>query len=151
MSELEPFQPVEWDESMATGIDAIDKQHRYLVDTLREANIKLLEEDNYALLKQIAKDLLAYAIMHFETEEALMQRHDYASACPQQAREHITQHRHFSTYVVALRDQLREGQEVSRVEVLRFLNHWLREHVLGIDRQLANFLNSKLNNPQNGF
>lgn len=148
MSQLEHFQSVKWDESMATGIEAIDKQHRYLVDTLHEANTKLLDENNSAHLKQIAKDLLGYAIMHFETEEALMQRYDYAAANPQQARDHINQHRDFSSQVVAVRDQLREGQEVSRNEVLRFLNHWLRDHVLGTDQQLAKFLNLKINKPE---
>ena len=148
MSQLERFQPVKWDESMATGIAAIDKQHRYLVDTLHEANTKLLDENNSVLLKQIAKDLLGYAIMHFETEEALMQQYGYAAADPQQARDHITQHRDFSNRVVAVRDQLREGQQASRIEVLRFLNHWLRNHVLGTDQKLTKYLNLKTKQPQ---
>jgi hemerythrin-like metal-binding protein len=148
MSQLEHFQPIKWDESMATGIEAIDRQHRYFVDTLQEANTKLPDEHNSALLKQIAKDLLGYAIMHFETEEALMQRYDYAAVNPRQARDHITQHRNFSSRVVAVHDQLREGQEVSRVEVLRFLNHWMRNHVLGTDQQLAKFLNLKIKTPE---
>lgn len=148
MSQLEQFRPIRWDESMATGIAVIDKQHQYLVDTLQEANTKLLDEHNSALLKQIAKELLSYAIMHFETEEALMQRYDYAADYPQQARDHITQHRDFSRHVVAVHDQLREGQEVSRTEVLRFLNHWMLNHVLGTDQQLAKFLNLRIKQPE---
>jgi hemerythrin-like metal-binding protein len=147
MSQLEHFQSIKWDESMTTGIAAIDKQHRYLVDTLQEANAKLLDEHNSALLKQIAKELLGYAIMHFETEEALMQRYGYAADYPQQARDHISQHRDFSSHVVAVNDQLREGQEVSRIEVLEFLNHWLHHHILGTDQQLAKFLNLKTKRP----
>jgi hemerythrin-like metal-binding protein len=148
MSQLEHFQPIKWDETMATGIAAIDKQHRYLVDTLQEANVKLLDENNSALLKQVAKDLLGYAITHFETEEGLMLRYGYAAAHPREARDHIAQHRKFSSQVVGVRDQLREGQEVSRIEVLRFLNHWMRNHVLGTDKQLAKFLNLKMKHPE---
>jgi hemerythrin-like metal-binding protein len=147
MVELESFQPIEWSESMATGIAAIDKQHHYLVDTLQVANEKLLADDSDMLLSQVVKDLLGYAIMHFETEESLMQRYGYAEACPDEARVHIAQHREFSRQVVAVSDQLREGQSVSRIEVLRFLNHWLRDHVLGIDQLLGAFLQQKMGEP----
>jgi hemerythrin-like metal-binding protein len=134
------FKPIKWTEAMATGIVAIDKQHHYLVDTLQEANERLLREQGNALLEQIAKDLLGYAIMHFETEEGLMQRYGYAAVYPQEAQDHITQHREFSHQVIAVCDQLREGKKVSRIEVLTFLNDWLRTHVLGVDRQLGRFL-----------
>jgi hemerythrin len=42
--------------------------------------------------------------------------------------------------VVSVCDHLREGREVSSAEVLKFLNHWLRDHVLGIDQLLGEFL-----------
>jgi hemerythrin len=135
-----PFQPIEWSERMATGVARIDGQHRFLVDTLRQANKRLLVEQDSALLGDIAKDLLGYAIMHFETEESLMQRHSYAIAYPEVAQAHIAQHRDFSRRVVRLCDRLREGREVSRLEVLKFLNEWLRDHVLGIDQHLGAFL-----------
>ncbi|PVV05700.1 MAG: hypothetical protein B6D77_18410 [gamma proteobacterium symbiont of Ctena orbiculata] len=144
MPQIEHFQAIEWEESMATGIDSIDKQHHYLVETLQEMNTKLLDDDSEILLSHVVKDLLGYALMHFETEEALMQRYDYATACPEEAQAHIAQHRDFSHQVVTVRDQLREGQKVSRVEILRFLNHWLRDHVLGIDQSLGRFLREKM-------
>lgn len=149
MSKLEQFKPIKWDESMATGIPAIDKQHRFLVDTLQDANKKLLNEKNSELLRQVAKDLLGYAITHFETEEALMQQHGYATTHPQEARNHVAQHRSFSSQVVSVSNQLRERQDVSRIEVLRFLNHWLNDHVLGTDQHFAKFLNHLTNQTQN--
>lgn len=125
---------------MATGVPAIDKQHHFLVDTLQQANEELLGDHDSELLIEISKDLLSYAITHFDTEEALMQRYGYEEVFPEEARKHITQHREFSRKVVAVCDQLREGQEISSVEVLKFLNHWLRDHVLGVDQLLAEFL-----------
>jgi hemerythrin len=140
MSLKTSFQPIEWVDAMATGIETIDRQHRFLIDTLKQANERLLQDENVALLGEIAKVLLSYALTHFETEEELMQRYGYEAACPEDAHAHVAQHRDFSRRVVALRDQLREGREVSRIEVLRFLNHWLRDHVLGIDQRLGSFL-----------
>jgi hemerythrin-like metal-binding protein len=144
MPELEKFQDIKWDDSMATGITVIDKQHQYLVDTLDEANQHLLDDNDTEHLQLVIKQLLGYAIMHFETEEALMQRYDYLAACPEEAEEHIAQHRDFSSRVVAVQEELREGHKVSRIEILKFLNHWLHNHVLGIDRLLCNYLNKHI-------
>lgn len=135
-----PFEPIEWSAAMETGIELIDQQHRYLVDTLRNANMRLLQDHEGALLEEVARDLLGYAIMHFETEEECMKRYGYGIAKPEIAAAHIGQHRDFSRRVVAICDQLRERQQVSRIEVLRFLNEWLRNHVLGIDQRLGHFL-----------
>jgi hemerythrin len=35
---------------------------------------------------------------------------------------------------------MRENRVVSSVEVLKYLNDWLRNHVLGIDQQLGTFV-----------
>jgi hemerythrin len=134
------FEPIEWSDKMTTGVAQIDNQHRYLVDTLRQANRRLLDENEGPLLGEIAKDLLTYAIMHFETEEDLMKRYGYAEAFPELAKVHIAQHRDFSHQVVAVCDNLREGRQVSRVDVLKYLNEWLRHHVLGIDQKLGTFV-----------
>jgi hemerythrin-like metal-binding protein len=147
MVDLESFHPIEWTESMATGIGVIDKQHQYLVDTLQEVNSKLMADDGNLFVGGVVKDLLGYAITHFEIEESLMQRYGYATAYPVEAHAHISQHRDFSRQVVAIGNRLREGEVVSRIEVLRFLNHWLQCHVLGIDQHLGAFLRQKVTLP----
>lgn len=135
-----PFEPIEWSDTMETGIERIDQQHRYLVDTLRNANKRLLQDHEGALLEEVAHDLLGYAIMHFETEEECMMRYGYHIAKPELAAAHIRQHRDFSQRVVAICEQLRERHPVSHIEVLRFLNEWLRNHVLGVDQRMGHFL-----------
>jgi hemerythrin-like metal-binding protein len=140
MTATSSFEPIEWSEKMTTGVPEVDSQHRFLVDTVREANRKLLNDHEGVLLGEIAKDLLTYAIMHFETEEELMKRHGYAEAFPEIANVHVAQHREFSHQVVAVCDNLREGRPISRLDVLKYLNEWLRHHVLGIDQKLGAFV-----------
>jgi hemerythrin-like metal-binding protein len=138
------FQSIEWSEKMATGIPAIDKQHRFLVETLQDANEKLLSDRGGYLLDKIAKDLLGYAITHFETEEKLMRRYGYDKAFPEDAKNHIKEHREFSKKVVAICEQLREGNRVSRVELLTFLNNWLYNHLLDVDQQYGEYLRNAM-------
>lgn len=134
------FKSIEWTDQMEMGIPTIDKQHRFLVETLQDANEKLLSDRDSYYLEEIAKDLLGYAITHFETEEKLMQRYGYDKSFPEDAKKHIAEHREFSKKVVAIGEQLREGNKVSRLEVLTFLNDWLNNHILDVDKKYGEFL-----------
>jgi hemerythrin-like metal-binding protein len=136
----EYLKSIEWSDEMEMGIPAIDKQHRFLVETLQDANEKLLSDRDGYFLDKMAKDLLGYALTHFETEEKLMQRYGYDLAFPEDAKNHIREHREFSKKVVSICEQLREGNRVSRIDVLTFLNDWLYNHLLDVDQQYGEFL-----------
>lgn len=136
-------EPIEWTDALRTGIDEIDRQHRILINTLNEANAKLAEDLDVAVAEQITKDLLSYAIYHFETEEDLMQDHGYDTASPQEAEAHQRQHREFSKEVIAVREGLKQGKQIVREELLAFLNGWLINHILNTDMKLAAHLLSK--------
>ncbi len=135
-------EPILWNDSFLTGIDRIDEQHKVLVNTLNEANARLAGNVTRELLEQITRDLLSYAIYHFETEETLMQEYGYAGLATGDAEKHRQEHRSFSQQVVALREGLRDGRLVTREELLSFLNNWLINHILYTDKQLGEFLNN---------
>ena len=75
-------EPIQWSDALLTGVAEIDRQHRILVDTLNEARVKLTVETDDPLFEQITRDLLAYAIYHFNTEEQLMQQFGYIHCLP---------------------------------------------------------------------
>lgn len=133
-------EPILWSDRYLVGVDRIDEQHKVLVNTLNEANARLAVNVTRELLEQITRDLLSYAIYHFETEEALMQAYGYASQSASEAEIHHQEHRHFSRQVVALREGLRDGRLVSREELLSFLNGWLLNHILQTDKHLGEYL-----------
>ena len=135
MSEL-----IEWSDAMVCGVDAMDRQHRVLVDTLAEASAKLAGRAGDPLFERITQDLLAYAIYHFETEEKLMQQYAYAAKQPDEAGKHIAAHRGFTRQVVAMRDETRTGGPAAEAELLRFLKDWLVDHIMSVDQQFARFV-----------
>lgn len=136
--------PIKWDDAMLTGVDEIDQQHRFLVDTLIEADAKLVAASGDKLFEQITRDLLAYAIYHFDTEERLMRQFDYGGAEAEAAKSHLAQHRRFSEQVVAMRAAARAGDEGARDALLTFLKNWLTGHILNTDQQLGRFLRSRM-------
>jgi hemerythrin-like metal-binding protein len=135
--------PIQWNDAMLTGVAAIDRQHRILVDSLTEARVKLTDDASDPLFEQITRDLLGYAIYHFDTEEQLMRRHGYDANSPESAALHLTQHRHFSEQVVAHRANARMGEPGSKAALLSFLEDWLVNHIMTIDKRLAKYILEK--------
>lgn len=139
---MSPTDPIQWNDAMLTGVAEIDRQHRILVDTLIEAQTNLTGNLHDPLFEQITRDLLAYAIYHFDTEESLMRQHGYATAAPDEMAAHLAQHRRFSEQVVALRSDGRDDKPGAREALLEFLRNWLVGHILTSDQQLGKFIRS---------
>jgi hemerythrin len=132
--------PIQWGNAMLNGIAEIDQQHRILVDTLIEATAELTGGASGPLFDRITRDLLAYAIYHFNTEEQLMREYGYADAAPEEAKMHLVEHRRFSQRVVALRAGAQEGSRDTPDALLTFLKDWLTNHILTIDKRLGQFI-----------
>ena len=90
---MDTSAPLVWNDSLMTGVPDIDEQHRILVHSLTEARAKLADETSPDVLEAITQDLLAYALYHFETEEALMHETGYTAAAGADARQHLAEHR----------------------------------------------------------
>ena len=126
-----------WNDSYATGDEAIDRQHRELlelVDDLERA------EAASASLETVFKalDLVTeFTQSHFMMEEALMVRVDY----PQRDQdEMIQQHQEFTHYARLRVVEFRSGGPQSVLPFRAFLTEWLTVHEFGLDRKLATFI-----------
>jgi hemerythrin-like metal-binding protein len=137
---LGTIEKIVWDSSYDTGVDEIDEQHRILVNTLNEAQEKLSEDASLDTLESITKDLLSYALYHFETEEEMMQEHDYKGKEQKDFESHMKQHRDFSSKVVAIRESIKAGNPIDKDELITFLKNWLINHINKTDKKLGSFL-----------
>lgn len=134
------YDLIVWTDKLVTGIGKIDEQHQILVNLFNETNTKLTSNNNTEFLEQITRDLLSYALYHFEAEEELMQKYGYTEDKIEDVDNHIRQHRSFSAKVVAVRNDIKAGVLISREDLLSFLNSWLINHILNTDKRLASFL-----------
>lgn len=132
-----------WNDDLVTGVAKIDEQHRILVNSINDANTRLATNASAEMLDQISRDLLSYALYHFETEEELMLQFKYAEAQTGDSDIHLRQHREFSAKVVEVREGIKAGNLISREDLLTFLNGWLINHILKMDKHLAAFILSK--------
>jgi hemerythrin-like metal-binding protein len=142
---MDNSEKIVWISDYDTGVEEIDEQHRILVNTINEADEKLSNDSSLEVLEHITRDLLSYALYHFETEEEMMQENNYKAYSQEEYETHMNQHRDFSTQVVAVRESIKEGIPVNKEELIGFLTNWLINHINKTDKKLAKFLKIKQN------
>lgn len=124
-----------WNSNFETGIAVIDEQHRELVNLLNQLARDLAFGAETGELNHVFDELAAYALYHFETEEAIWNKY---LAADEMSQAHEQTHQDFIAEVVRLKD----GQNISsRAQIVdgivSFLTHWLAFHILESDKYLA--------------
>ena len=126
----------QWDAHYVTGLPDVDDQHRHLVDVLNQLGGLLTRPEGATIgeVEAIFSELAAYAVYHFEEEEALMVRTQVA---PHHVAYHRREHRAFLAEVTTLHAGIAPDDVGSAKPLLQFLIYWLAYHILGSDQSLA--------------
>lgn len=128
---------IEWQKSLETGYEEIDEQHK---EMFRRFN-KLLTACNEGYGKEEVRMMLIflgdYVREHFSAEEKLQVQHGYPDYPA-----HREMHAGFTKTLRELENQLStDGATVSLViQTNRILADWLKQHISGADKELADFL-----------
>lgn len=130
---------IQWRDSLAIGVEAIDNQHKELLmrfDRLLNAceGGKGTEE-----LKKLLSFLEEYVHTHFIDEEAIQKLHHYPGY-----EEHHAQHVHFVSRIKELREETDKDGFSSHnvIETNNLLLKWLLNHISKVDTELGKFLKS---------
>ncbi len=127
-----------WDQTYSVNIAEIDRQHQKftaMLDMLFEA---LEAGRSQNALSEILRELIAYAGYHFDTEERLMIKYHYP-----EFGEHHKEHEEFRAKIAEFHKGFREGKETLTGDVVKFMAHWIADHVMKTDKRYAPFLNGK--------
>ncbi|MEO5345321.1 MAG: bacteriohemerythrin [Magnetococcus sp. YQC-9] len=136
----EMVQPISWRPDFTTGVGIIDDQHRVLIKMLNDAAGKLTDQSSLEDLAKIVQGLINYADYHFKTEERFIVEQGYESLRPVDAESHLSQHRDFVAKVLAVREQIHQGQRIPKDVLVSFLSEWLTNHILHTDKALGAFI-----------
>lgn len=134
---------IAWGPQLVTGVASMDEQHKVLVDMCNEAYLLLQTNATAETSKKLLRDLMSYALYHFEAEEELALQSGYAADQAQQQAEHCAQHRAFAKTVADLQTEVLRGNGISIANLFEFLRSWLTDHILGTDMQLAAYMQAK--------
>lgn len=133
-------QRIIWNDDFITGVTEIDEQHMILVNTFNQALTRLSVDNSSEVLNSITQNMLAYALYHFETEEALMQKYHYPAEGDNLKAQHILEHREFSNKVLNMRNDMHDGNKPDKDVLLGFIYDWLLHHIKQVDKDLTDWL-----------
>ena len=132
---------IEWDSSLESGIEEIDRQHKYFVKILNEINRNIAENTRRTLVATL-RFMDRYAHWHFGAEEEYMKKYNY-----DRYELHRLEHIKFYDYT---RKTIQDAEKADvRMEtelafsINRYLIDWLILHIKGSDRRFAEFMRKK--------
>lgn len=126
-----------WQDDLLTGVTVIDSQHKqYFVlvnDVLKHAD---LAESRETLMKAIGF-VRSYVVLHFDTEQEVMQYHDYP-----EYEDHLELHQHFSEQLEDLaRTFAADGFKPElAMQIYALMIDWFVNHIRTVDKKMARFL-----------
>ena len=127
---------VQWDGSLAVGVEALDAQHKYLFSIINNLHAKTRSRTDRAALMETLDSMEHYVRYHFRTEEELLERHGYPELSA-----HCKAHEIFSAKVEDLKTKGQEHFDPAQLaEALVFLLDWLVEHIQRVDLRYSDFL-----------
>lgn len=127
-----PAIPV-FTDKFKTGVEIIDEEHQMLfniVGKIHKAIDVELVHDKFDLILDILDELKEYTSVHFADEENYMKEIGYEGLAQQQ----LLHEKFIQTLNEVNLDHVDENQEEYLYEVLNFLQNWLINHILKVDK-----------------
>jgi len=119
-----------WSFTFSTGIAAIDRQHKDLIDIINRLHVNAR---NPEMTRRSIDDLVAYTKYHFDFEAGLMARFKIGGAAG-----HLGEHDAFVDKVRVFATSLEcEPTTALSNKVTSYLASWLTNHILAADRRLG--------------
>ncbi len=127
---------MEWTPDLSVGVEAIDNQHKELIQRMNRF-FESMEGDN----RQKVLDMLAflgdYVVTHFRDEEALQVRYNYPGYA-----EHKKLHQDFVKDVGEMTENIKNNgfTVASKAMVGMTLTSWLTLHIRRADKAVGDYI-----------
>ncbi len=124
-----------WNDSYSVANNIIDEQHKRLIGIINRLYQSFMDKNRTEEISEIMKELTEYTQYHFSTEEEIMYNKRYPGIA-----DHIKEHEYFKNELDSLKVQFEESPEVLTLKIMTFLQKWLKDHILVVDKRLGAFL-----------
>ena len=127
-----------WGDDFVLGIQQIDEQHRWLVDSINTLHDEVVKPSpDVVVVGKVLEGLVDYTFNHFIVEEELFQRFDYPETSA-----HKDEHNAFNQRIAEVLDQFENSGKLDE-SVMGFLKDWLSHHILTVDKAYVPFFKEK--------
>lgn len=127
---------LDWSAEFKIGIGAIDADHQMLFNAIKELGEQISKGRGPGRISATINSLLLYVDEHFEREERFLRRANYPEYSA-----HKKEHDLFRDSIFSLRDYHKNNpNDIDAQKVVKFLEDWLLNHILKVDRAYAPYL-----------
>lgn len=127
-----------WEDRYTVGIKQIDEEHRKLIQLMVNLWDAIESGKGRSIISDVIQNLLDYTRTHFVAEEKMMIEHKFP-----EYDQHKGDHDRFVMEVMNAAKEYIEKRAIPTQKILTFLAHWLIEHIMGYDKNLAVYLRQK--------
>jgi len=127
-----------WTPTYSVKVKRFDEDHQQLFSIINELHEGMSSGHGKEALQGVLTKLLRYTERHFTAEEAVMKELSYPGLPAQ-----IEQHRKFTNKIKEVAEQYKAGTIGLSIDVLDFLTKWLSQHIVAVDKQYSDFMNTK--------
>ena len=132
------IQYLKWDDKYAVGITLFDDQHKKIMEMLNQLLDAVKHDGSNEKCSDIVNELIKYSSLHFGTEEAAMKKYGYPYF-----RKHYDEHNAIKLKLGDLHKKCVEGDILNTLEILKFITHWIDNHLQDNDMNYGSFFLSK--------
>jgi len=126
-----------WSEQLSVSVEALDDDHKKLVEIINELYDGMLINSNGELLDGIFDRLVVYTKTHFAREEGFFDLTNYPNA-----ERHKQKHEEMTAWVLEMQRKYHSGELAApSMQVAMYLKQWLLTHIVGTDSEYKAYLN----------
>ncbi|MFQ3550291.1 MAG: bacteriohemerythrin [Armatimonadota bacterium] len=131
---------IEWNERLSVGIDEIDNQHKELINRINKLTDAIESNKGNLEIKSTVKFLQDYVVMHFGSEEKIMESEKYPEFV-----KHKQIHNDFVSNFKELQNKLANDSISQKIidDLNKSVVKWVIKHVCFEDKLIGNHLRKK--------
>lgn len=129
------MQLLHWRDDYSVGIEAVDYEHKQLIDLINQLHEKLEAGDSKQAISAFFGDLLKGIAAHFALEEKFMRDHGY-----ERFGSHKEDHERLLDELRDIMDAFEHALEIDAVELAGRLDTWFTRHFRTHDAELHHTL-----------
>lgn len=127
---------LKWSERYSVQNEIIDVQHRQLFAIVNGLSRAISNGEGVKVIEKVLEDMSQYAWMHFRTEEDLLFKSNYLAL-----EKHKVLHDRFKKEIMQVSRQVMKHKSMDQVvEIHKFLQKWLNDHILEEDAMYCDYL-----------
>ena len=122
---------VQWKDEYSVGIDAVDYEHKQLIELINRLGEELVAENSKSTVPAFFGDLLRGISAHFALEEKFMREHRYGHLAP-----HKADHERLLDDLRDIMDVFEHTEKIDPGKLTAQLDTWFTRHFRTHDAEL---------------